>query len=723
MTKAQYHISAMTCASCVGRVEKALRQVPGVRAAQVNLATESASVEFEATPDHAAVFERLAKAGYPAKLKVSAQEREALALGQLRKDKRELTIALLLTAPLVLPMLAMPFGLHLMPSAWWQLALATPVQFWIGARFYQKGLAALKARAGNMELLVALGTSSAYFLSLFYLLTLGPKASLNHLYFESSAVIITLVLLGKYLEAKAKRQTSSAIKALEKLRPDRARVLGPEGESVLPLGEIPKGATVVVLPGERIALDGVIRRGEGHVDESLVTGESVPVEKGVGARLVAGALNGESRLEYEVTALESESTLARIIRLVEDAQAEKAPIQQLVDKVAAVFVPTVILLALVAFAYGVFSGAGTEAALLRAVAVLVIACPCALGLATPAALMVGMGAAARRGILIKNAHALEVAHEVDALVFDKTGTLTRGTPELVFFKSTEAEQEQEVLSIARALQRGSEHPLARALLRYPFSGAEHVAEDLRALSGRGVRGVVQGAEWQILRPEGLAGYHPEPMLALAKLRSEQGETVSLLVHAEKKLIAGLLGFRDELREESRPAIRELEARHIRVLMLTGDNLGAASGIARELGLREFKAQVLPAEKSQVIDELKAQGLTVAMVGDGLNDAPALAKCDVGIAMGSGTDVAMEAAGLTLMRANPLLVVDALDISRRTYQKIRQNLFWAFAYNVVGIPLAALGHLSPVVAGAAMALSSVSVLSNSLLLKRWKGVAR
>jgi Cu+-exporting ATPase len=636
-------------------------------------------------------------------------------------------VGLALSLPLVLPMVGDLFGRHWMLPAWLQFLLATPVQFILGARFYRAGWHALKAGTGNMDLLVAIGTTAGWALSMWMWLAQG----VDQLYFEASAVVVTLVLLGKWLEARAKRQTTTAIRALQALRPELAHVLLKNGsEADVPLAEVLAGDRLVVRPGERIPADGVVEQGDTHADESMLTGEPLPVVKGVGARLTGGSINGEGRVVLQVTAVGQESVLARIIRLVEDAQAAKAPIQRLVDRVSAVFVPVVLAIAALTLGGWLLAGAGVEAALIHAVAVLVIACPCALGLATPAAIMAGTGVAARHGILIKDAQALELAHRVDTVAFDKTGTLTVGQPRLVAFVAAPGVDEDAQLAAAASLQSGSEHPLARAVLQaarergLAFEGPQAV----RAVAGRGTEGEVGGRSFLVgsLRWVGELGVSLQPVQAEVQRLQDEGATLSALVERVTGGLAlrALLAFADAPKPGAAEAIAELRRRGQRVVMISGDNRAAALAMGRRLGLpaQDVQADVLPGDKAAQVAALREGGHVVAMVGDGVNDAPALAAADVGIAMGTGTDVAMHAAGVTLMRGDVGLVAGALGISHRTVVKIRQNLFWAFAYNVAGIPLAALGYLSPVVAGAAMALSSVSVLTNALLLKRWKGMA-
>ncbi|MCC8343642.1 heavy metal translocating P-type ATPase [Pseudomonas stutzeri] len=714
-------IDGMTCASCVGRVERALLKVPGVRSAAVNLASERAHVEVIGTPDPAVLIQAVEAAGYQA----SAGEQQQPAQDAERRLQRErwaVIAALLLAAPLVLPMFAELFGQHWMLPAWIQFLLATPVQFVLGARFYVAGWKAVRAGAGNMDLLVAIGTSAGYGLSL-YQWWATPAGQMPHLYFEASAVVIALVLLGKYLESRAKRQTSAAIRALEALRPDRAtRVIDGREEDVA-IAALRLDDLVLVKPGERFPVDGEVVEGESQADEALISGESLPVNKAPGDRITGGAINGEGRLLVRTTALGGETVLARIIRLVEDAQAAKAPIQKLVDKVSQVFVPAVLVIAVFTLIGWLLAGAPAEVALINAVAVLVIACPCALGLATPAAIMAGTGVAARHGILIKDAEALEVAHAVTAVAFDKTGTLTSGKPQIIHLHAVDGDEAQ-ILRLAGALQRGSEHPLARAVLERCEADGVTVpdVQKSQALSGRGIAGTLDGQQLALGNRRMLEEYGLQPgeLLETAQRWEAEGRTLSwLMEHAPEPRLLGLFAFGDSLKDGAAAAIAGLAARHIRSHLITGDNRGSARVVAEALHIDDVHAEVLPADKAATVAELKKGGAVVAMVGDGINDAPALAAADVGIAMGGGTDVAMHAAGITLMRGDPRLVPAALEISRRTYRKIQQNLFWAFIYNLVGIPLAAFGFLSPVVAGAAMALSSVSVVSNALLLRSWK----
>lgn len=746
----QLAVRGMTCAACVGRVERALKKVPGVESAQVNFATEIASVtllgpgaNFEAATLLAAIEE----AGYQAQMQAedAAPADDSQTWWQVWGH---VSLGMMASIPLVLPML---WGQHDFWPAWVQFVLATPVQFGLGWHFYKAGWAALKDRSGNMDQLVALGTTAAWGMSvwLWWVHSQGAgeahagMAGMSHdqpqLYFESAAVVITLVLLGKALEARAKRQTTLAIRALQSLRPNTVRRMGPQGEVEVPVAQVVVGDVLVVRPGERIPVDGVVTEGSSHVDEAMLTGEPLPVTKSEGDKVTGGAINAEGRLLMRATAVGAQTMLAQIIRRVVEAQASKAPIQRVVDKVSAVFVPTVLLVAVITALGWWWYGASLDQALIRAVAVLVIACPCALGLATPAAIMAGTGAAARAGILIKDPQALEMAHRVTVVAFDKTGTLTIGRPtlkDLHVCTSNVAWSRDTLLSVAAALQAGSEHPLAQAVIN--AAGRDVPAsQDLQAVAGRGIKGAVmldgQATEWALGSSRWMAelvgAMAVAPWQAWLDTQHGQGATVSWLMQFDAsgqwQVMAGL-AFGDEIKPGAAQALATLHQRGIRTVMISGDNQGAAEAVGRLLGIGQVIAEVLPNDKADQVRRLqqgeKGQRVIVAMVGDGLNDAPALAAADVGMAMANphgSTDVALHAAGITLMRGDPLLVSAALDISRRTTHKIYQNLFWAFGYNVLGIPLAALGGLNPMVAGAAMAFSSVSVVSNALLLSRWR----
>jgi Cu+-exporting ATPase len=723
-------IGGMTCASCSARIEKVLRRVPGVISASVNLATEVAHVAIAAgavLPD--ALIEAVEKAGYRARL---AQSKGALAEAKRQAEKtrirRELAMLVgsaLLSFPLMAPMVLGPLGIPLNIPGWLQWTLATPVQFFAGFRFYRGGWGALRHGSANMDLLVALGTSAAYLLSVW--LFWGGH---SHLYFESAAMVITLVRLGKFLESRAKHSTTAAIEALYALRPEKARLVKDGAEIEVGVEAVGRGDVFRVRPGEKFPVDGKIEKGKTHVDESLITGESLPVLRGVGDDVVGGAINGEGLVDLVATRVGEEATLFRVIALVEDAQATKMPIQRTVDRVSAIFVPAVMGLALLTLLGWWLSGAGWTESIVNAVSVLVIACPCALGLATPTAIMVGTGIAAKNGILIKNAEALELAHGVGAVVFDKTGTLTEGKMQVVSMKTFGAGVDDDALmAAAGAVEKGSEHPLARAILNECETRKLHLpdAADHTVLSGRGIMATVDGAQIRVgsrrlfeengIDLNGVDGELDE----LARQWEEAGQTVMAV--ARDAEVLGIVGVGDGLRTSSAAAMERLQALGVKTVMITGDNPRTAQKVADLVGIDEVHAEILPEGKAAEVQTLREKlheaGRVVAMVGDGINDAPALAAADVAFAMSTGTDVAMQTAGVTLMRPEPLLVPAAIDVSRATTRKIRQNLFWAFIYNVIGIPLAAFGFLSPMIAGGAMAASSVSVVTNALLLKRWR----
>lgn len=733
-TQVDLKIDGMTCASCVSRVTKALDRVPGVETARVNLATEKARVVTHGAETQD-LLDAVVKAGYKATVVSNDPSHKSHAnhmhhgdesgdpATNLRKQKERVIVAAILTFPLMVPMVLELFGQKLESPAWLQFALATPVQFWLGGRFYGTSWKAIKNFAGNMDLLVALGTTAAFGLST-YLWLFGHKSQMgHHLYFEASAVVITLVLFGKYLETRAKQQTTAAINSLQALWPDRARVRKDGREEEVPLAQVRIGDEIIIKPGEKIPVDGVILEGRSEVDEALVTGESALIPKQTGDSVIGGSLNANGLIIVKTKAVGAESTLARIVRLVENAQAAKAPVERLVDRVSAVFVPIVILLSMLTIVvWGVATG-DWELAIINGVAVLVIACPCALGLATPAAIIVGTGASARAGILIKDAEALETAHSVTVVAFDKTGTLTEGKPEIseLFAANRDAKS---LLKIVASVQSGNDHPLAKAVLRRAKSEgvAYDLASDVRVIPGLGVEAKV-GADSILIGTEALmatAKISVGEFRDFVSAREAKGETVSYVGSLNSNRVVGVATFTDRPKATAKATIEKLKALGIKTLMLTGDNEGSARTTAKMLGIDGVHARVLPQDKAAIISRLGSRGEVVAMVGDGVNDAPALAAARVGIAMSTGTDVAMHTAGITLMRGDPLLIPDAIEISRLTYRKIKQNLFWAFLYNIIGIPLAAFGFLNPVFAGAAMAFSSFSVISNALLLKRWKG---
>lgn len=781
LTQLDIGVQGMTCASCVARVERALLRVPGVQTVAVNLATESAHIAFFVEPHHPAASPALLRralhdAGYAPR----SEQAQAEALANTGFDWRAMlpvVLAMALSLPLVLPMVLAVFGLSWTLPAWVQFVLATPVQFVLGARFYRAGLHAIKAGAGNMDLLVALGTTAAWGLSLWLWWSAEPGHA-PHLYFEAASVVITLVLLGKWLEARTKHQTTAAIRALNALRPELAHWLGSDGEVDVPVQDLLVDDRIVVRPGERIAADGVVVEGCSQMNESMLTGEPLPVLKEANSAVTGGAINGDGRLVIRVTATGTQSRLARIIKLVEDAQTTKAPVQRLVDQVAAVFVPVVLLIAFGTLGAWLWSGASLEVALINAVTVLVIACPCALGLATPAATMTGTGVAAQHGILIKDALTLELAHRITTVALDKTGTLTVGQPVLSQFLVAPTSNEADLLGIAASLHSGSEHPLALATQAAARSRQINLQmpTHVQAVPGRGTQGQVGANRYYMgsLRWMQELGLDLTDWTERAQALQKNGATVSILaiqvassngnnnsnsnnieeatativVPAQPGVtqiagaaqsadlaqatgalnleICALLAFSDAPKAGAQAAIQKLKKMGFRTVMLSGDNQGAANAMAQQLGLDptqgEVCAELLPADKVNAIAQWQQGGAMVAMVGDGINDAPALAAANIGMAMApshGGSDVAMHAAGITLMRGDIGLVSAALEIAKRTVIKIRQNLFWAFIYNVAGIPLAALGYLNPMFAGAAMALSSICVMGNALLLRRWK----
>lgn len=711
-------IEGMTCAACSLRIEKALNKVPGV-AATVNLATERARVRFPApATDVDALIQIVRKAGYDARelAGTSREEEKARRREHQRRELRWFWLSAALTLPLLVEMVAMGTGVHheVLPR-WLQWLLATPVQFVVGWRFYSGAWNALRGRSANMDVLVALGTSAAYLYSTaVWLLGLSER----HLYFEASAAIITLVLLGKLLEARARGRTSQAIEKLLRLQPKQARVER-DGKVVdVALDSIAAGDVVVVRPGERVAVDGEVMDGASSVDQAMLTGESMPVAKRIGDRVFAATQNLDGVLKVRATGIGAQTQLAQIVRLVEDAQGSKAPVQQLADRVSGIFVPAVLAISLVTL-LGWWLVGDFPTALVNAVAVLVIACPCALGLATPAAIAVGTGRGAQAGILIRSADALERMQKIDVLVVDKTGTLTLGKPAVVSITPAAGSDANEVLRLAAALEQYSEHPLARAILaRCRETGVTWpAATNFRATSGAGVSATVEGRQLFLGAPRYISSLGIAIEERELQSSAKQGATLVLL--ADEKQWIGAIGIADGIRPEAAAMVAQLNASGIEVRMLTGDNEAAAARVAAALHLQAFRAEVSPADKAAEIRRLKRDGKVIAMAGDGINDAPALSAADVSFALGTGADIAIEAADVTLMHGDLTGIVNAIRLSRATLGKVQQNLFFAFFYNALGLPLAAFGLLDPVVAGAAMALSSVSVVTNSLLLKRWK----
>ncbi|MDT2437916.1 heavy metal translocating P-type ATPase [Enterococcus avium] len=715
-----FAITGMTCANCSARVEKELKATEGVLEANVNLATEKATVQFDGNLTAENLIQRVESIGYGAILfdeahKQKIQEEKAAYLGKM---KRDLILSAVLTAPLIIAMIAMLLGSH----AGWvhflhlplvQLILVTPVQFGVGQRFYRGAYHALKTKAPNMDVLVAMGTSAAFALSV-YNGFFNPHNS--DLYFESSGMIITLILLGKYLEQKAKTKTSDAIKQLMSLQAKTAMIIVAGEEKEVPIEEVQVGDILRVRPGEQIPVDGKILKGQTTIDESMLTGESLPVDKQVDDQVFGGTVNTTGSIQFSATQVGSMTVLSRIIRMVEDAQGEKAPIQQIADKISSIFVPTVLGLALLTLlATGLVTG-DWQQAIVHSVSVLVIACPCALGLATPTAIMVGTGLGAKSGILIKGGGALEKIAHLTTIVLDKTGTITEGKPVVADFEAVDPQ----ALAYLTSLEQHSEHPLAKAIYHYGKDQVEIMPVDnFESLTGQGVTGIINGQSYFVGSKRGLKerniSFPEDRVLAL----EEEGKTVMFLTDSTKML--AMISVTDQVKASSKAAIAALHQSGIKVKMLTGDNPQTAQYIGEQVGLQasDIVAEVLPEDKAQVVKELQSNGQSVGMVGDGINDAPALALADIGIAMGSGTDIAMETADITLMNSDLLSVEKSIHLSKLTLRKIKQNLFWAFLYNVIGIPFAALGFLNPIIAGGAMAFSSVSVLLNSLSLNQKK----
>jgi Cu+-exporting ATPase len=682
-------IGGMTCASCVSRVEKSLAKVPGVTSVAVNLATETAHLQGTTGTELDSLVHAVEDAGYTATARSQARPKTG------QRELWELAASALFSAPLLLGMV-----LHL--PGWVEFTLATPVQFWLAARFYVAGFKALRAGTGNMDLLVALGTSAAYCLSAFDFVAGGGP-----LYFESSAVVITLIRLGKYLEGRAKRDAVKAVFGLTKLRPAMAHIPGMED---VPIAALKQGDVVELRPGERVPVDGILIAGAGNFDESHITGESMAVLHETGTAVLAGALNLDAVLRIRVTSKPGETLLDRMARLIDAAQSSKPQVQRLADRIAAVFVPIVLVIALVTFGGWILAGAHASTAIINVVSVMVIACPCALGLATPAAILTGTGVAAKYGILIRHADALEHAAKIDLVVFDKTGTLTLGKPSLSDVAIFGGPSQNEILHIAAALAAADTHPLSVAL-RQPGVTA---GENIRALPGRGVAGSVGGTRYILGSKrliEDAGGLVPVTRFAASA-------TVSYLALADGQVLAAF-AFADTERPGAKETVARLKAMGCKVMMLSGDRHAAAAAMGRDMGIADIIAEASPEQKLQLIDARRAAGRVVGMVGDGVNDGPALAAADVGIAIGTGADVAIETADIALLRPEPMLVADSIDLSRKIWRVLRQGLFWAMIYNLVGIPLAAFGVLSPMIAGGAMAASSVCVLGNALRLTKWR----
>lgn len=723
MEKTELDIFGMTCAACSTRIEKVLNKQEGVKFATVNLTTETASVEFNpGLVDTKAIIDKIKNVGYDAKPKAEAEEKQTHKEKQMKDMKTKLIISSVLSAPLLVTMLVHLFNMHIpdiFMNPWFQFALATPVQFIIGWQFYVGAYKNLRSGGANMDVLVALGTSAAYFYSLYEAFkTIGNPGYMAHLYFETSAILITLILFGKFLEARAKSQTTNALSSLLNLQAKEARVIKNGEEVMIPVEEVAVGDRLVIKPGEKIPVDGMIVKGRTSVDESMITGESIPIEKGVDATIIGSTINKNGSIEMRATKVGKDTALASIVKVVEDAQGSKAPIQRLADIISGYFVPIVVVIAILTFTVWImFVQPGQfEPALVASIAVLVIACPCALGLATPTSIMVGTGKAAENGILFKGGEHLERTHALNAIVLDKTGTITKGKPEVTNFTGDE-----ETLQLLASAEKGSEHPLAEAIVVYATEQDIDLVEvdDFTAIPGHGIEVVISDKRILVGNRKLMQDHQIDISGAEQELIDYEvdGKTAMLIAIDEK--YRGIIAVADTIKETAPQAIRELRNLGLEVIMLTGDNERTAQAIAKQVGIDQVIAQVLPEEKADKVKEIQLQGKKVAMVGDGVNDAPALATADIGIAIGTGTEVAIEAADVTILGGELLLIPKAIKISQATIKNIRQNLFWAFGYNTAGIPIAALGLLAPWVAGAAMALSSVSVVSNSLRLKRLK----
>lgn len=712
-------VEGMTCAACSSRIDKALNKLDGVVSANVNLSNNKAMVEFPSGAiEDELLVKTVEKAGYKAEVELERdfdREKE-LREKEIKSLKTSFIISAILSAPLLLGMFFHMAGKEtILMNGWFQFALATPVQFIIGFRFYKGAFNALRGGGANMDVLIALGTSAAYFYSIYNIF-----AGVHEYYFEASAVIITLILLGKTFEAVAKGKTSEAIKKLMGLQPKTARVIR-EGEEVdLPIEKVIIGDIILVRPGERIPVDGTIVEGHSALDESMITGESIPVDKGVDDEVIGATINKLGSFKFKATKIGKDTVLSQIVKLVEDAQGSKAPVQRLADKISGIFVPVVVAIAALTFIIAYFITGEFETGLINAVAVLVIACPCALGLATPTAIMVGTGKGAENGILIKSGEHLERAHKMNAIVFDKTGTITKGQPEVTDIVTFERDRD-EVLRIAASIERTSEHPLGESIVN---KGREELLilsepEKFLAVPGKGLQATFEGELVLIGNRRLMEDNNIAIEIAEADLERLELEGKTAMILAINGKLAGIIAVADQIKETSKAAISDLKDMGLDIYMMTGDNARTAQAIAKEVGITNILAEVLPENKAEEVEKIKASGKHVGMVGDGINDAPALASADVGFAIGTGTDVAMEAADITLMRGDLSGVVTAIRLSHSTMKTIKQNLFWAFFYNSVGIPFAALGFLNPMVAGAAMAFSSVSVVTNSLRLKRFK----
>ncbi len=725
--KVELKINGMSCAACSAKIERKLNKMDGVLKGVVNLTTEKASIEYDASKVKAAdIIKAIEGLGYGAERieEISLDKEKEQREKEIKRLRLELIASAVLSSPLIIAMLLTLVNLDIafLHNEYFQLIVATPVQFIIGFRFYKNAFYALKSRSANMDVLISLGTSSAYLFSIYNAFFQTPKTGMmKDLYFEAAAVIITLILLGKYLEAVAKGRTSEAIKKLMGLQPKTARVLRNGEEKDIPVEEVEVGDFIVVRPGEKIPVDGNIIEGNSSVDESMLTGESLPAEKKVGDEVIGATINKFGTFKFEATKVGKDTVLSQIIKMVEDAQGSKAPIQKIADRVSGIFVPTVIGIALITFLIWYTAAGNLTSAIISAVSVLVIACPCALGLATPTAIMVGTGKGAENGILIKGGEHLERAHRLNVIVMDKTGTITKGQPEVTDIISLGNLDSIETLKLAAICEKASEHPLGVSIYERGKRDLGNIQDPDRfeAIPGRGIMSEINGkviyvGTRKLMSERGIDTEDAETVVAELE---DNGKT-AMLMSVDNKMEA-VIAVADTLKEHSKEAIEDLQKMGIEVYMLTGDNKRTASAIAKQVGIINVLAEVLPENKAEEVEKLKKQGKIVGMVGDGINDAPALATADIGMAVGTGTDVAMEAADITLMRGDLRAIPTAIRLSRKTMGKIKQNLFWAFIYNIIGIPFAAFGFLSPVIAGGAMAFSSVSVVTNSLSLKRYE----
>ena len=721
--KIEFDISGMTCAACSSRVEKVLNRQQGVQLATVNLATESAVVEYHpGITDEQQLVETIERIGYGAKVKGDRAEKESAKSKEIKNMQIKLIISVIISFPLLVTMLDHLFGIpvpSILMNPWFQFALATPIQFIIGWQFYTGAYRSLRSKSANMDVLVAMGTSAAYFYSIYEgIKSITITGYEPHLYFETSAILITLILFGKYLEANAKGRTKQALSALVKLQAREARVLVDGVEKLIPVEEVKVGDQLLIKPGEKIPVDGIVVKGNTSVDESMLTGESIPIEKSINDEVIGATINKNGTIEMRATKVGKDTALANIIQAVEDAQGSKAPIQRLADKISGIFVPIVVGIAVITFIvwYFFISPNVFESALVAAITVLVIACPCALGLATPTSIMVGTGKAAEHGILFKGGEHLERTHLIDTVVFDKTGTITKGKPEVTDFSG-----DDELLQLLASAERGSEHPLAEAIVTYATERDVRLlpVDSFEAVPGQGVKAFISGKEVLVGSRRFMHNHDVDIERDEPKMYEYEEQGKSAVLIAVDRECKGIVAVADTLKETAKEAIEQLKAEGIDVMILTGDNERTARAVGKAVGIDHVLAEVLPEDKANKIKEIQAEGKKVAMVGDGINDAPALATADIGIAIGTGTEVAIEAADVTILGGELLLIPKAIKISRLTIRNIRQNLFWAFAYNSAGIPIAAAGLLAPWVAGAAMAFSSVSVVANALRLKRVK----